>query len=73
MLNFPNSTEFNKRIPKQKFYENIAVTPAMKRALVMGRRICSDIYAIFTIIFCHCLGDMMTLQCGECMQKMDAV
>jgi len=39
----------------------------------MGRRICSDIYAIFTIIFCHCLGDMMTLQCGECMQKMDAV
>ena len=34
MLNFPNSTEFNKRIPKQKFYENIAVTPAMKRAFV---------------------------------------
>ena len=34
LLNFPNSTEFNKRIPKQKFYENIAVTPAMKRAFV---------------------------------------
>lgn len=34
MLNFPKSTEFNKRIPKQKFYENIAVTPAMKRAFV---------------------------------------
>ena len=34
MLNFPNSTEFNKRIPKQKFYENIAVTPAMKRVFV---------------------------------------
>ena len=34
MLNFPNSTEFNKRIPKQKFYENIAVTPAIKRAFV---------------------------------------
>lgn len=30
----PVSTEFNKRIPKQKFYENIAVTPAMKRAFV---------------------------------------
>ena len=28
------NTEFNKRIPKQKFYENIAVTPAMKRAFV---------------------------------------
>lgn len=34
LLNFPKSTEFNKRIPKQKFYENIAVTPAMKRAFV---------------------------------------
>ena len=31
MLTFPQSTEFNKRIPKQKFYENISVTPAMKR------------------------------------------
>lgn len=30
----PVSTEFNKRIPKQKFYENIAVTPAMKKAFV---------------------------------------
>lgn len=28
------TTEFNKRIPKQKFYENIAVTPAMKKAFV---------------------------------------
>ena len=34
MLGLPVSTEFNKRIPKQKFYENIAVTPAMKRAFV---------------------------------------
>ena len=34
MLDFPLSTEFNKRIPKQKFYENIAVTPAMKKAFV---------------------------------------
>lgn len=34
MLNFPKSTEFNKRIPKQKFYENIAVIPVMKRAFV---------------------------------------
>ena len=28
----PKSTEFNKRIPKQKFYENLSVTPAMKTA-----------------------------------------
>ena len=39
MLNFPKSTEFNKRIPKQKFYENIAVTPAMKRAFLEQIRI----------------------------------
>ena len=31
MFTLPKSTEFNKRIPKQKFYENIAVTPAMKK------------------------------------------
>ena len=32
MLNLPNSTEFNKRIPKQKFYDNLSVTLALKRA-----------------------------------------
>lgn len=31
MLGLPKSTEFNKRIPKQKFYENITVTPALKK------------------------------------------
>lgn len=39
MLCLPVSTEFNKRIPKQKFYENIAVTPAMKKAFVEQIRI----------------------------------
>lgn len=34
MLGLPKSTEFNKRIPKQKFYENLSVTPAMKRAFI---------------------------------------
>ena len=34
MLRFPKTTEFNKRIPKQKFYENIQVTPALKRCFV---------------------------------------
>ena len=34
MFGLPTSTEFNKRIPKQKFYENIAVTPALKRFFV---------------------------------------
>ncbi len=32
MLNLPNSTEFNKRIPKQKFYDNLSVTPTLKKA-----------------------------------------
>lgn len=31
MLGLPSTTEFNKRIPKQKFYENLSVTPALKR------------------------------------------
>ena len=39
MLGLPVSTEFKKRIPKQKFYENIAVTPAMKKAFVEQIRI----------------------------------
>lgn len=34
MLGLPKSTEFNKRIPKQKFYENLNVTPAMKRIFI---------------------------------------
>lgn len=34
MLGLPKSTEFNRRIPKQKFYENISVTPALKRVFI---------------------------------------
>lgn len=34
MLDFPKSTEFNKRIPKQKFYEKIDVSPALKKVFV---------------------------------------
>lgn len=34
MVGLPRSTEFNRRIPKQKFYENLPVTPAIKRAFV---------------------------------------
>ena len=34
MLGFPKSTEFNKRIPKQKFYEHIEVSPALLRVFV---------------------------------------
>jgi hypothetical protein len=34
VLGLPKSTEFNKRIPKQKFYENLSVTPALKRVFI---------------------------------------
>lgn len=34
MLGLPKSTEFGKRIPKQKFYENITVTPVLKRVFI---------------------------------------
>ena len=34
MLGLPQSTEFNRRIPKQKFYEKLEVSPAVKRAFV---------------------------------------
>ena len=34
MLELPRSTEFNKRIPKQKFYENLQISPALKKSFV---------------------------------------
>ena len=34
MLGLPKTTEFNKRIPKEKFYENLNVTPAVKKSFV---------------------------------------
>ena len=34
MFYLPKSTEFNRRIPKQKFYENLTISPAVKRAFV---------------------------------------
>lgn len=39
MFGFPVSTEFNKRIPKQKFYENIEASPSVKRIFVEQIRI----------------------------------
>ena len=34
MLGFPASTEFNKKIPKQKFYDNLDISPALRRVFV---------------------------------------
>lgn len=34
MLGFPASTEFNKKIPKQKFYDNLDISPVLRRVFV---------------------------------------
>lgn len=34
MIGLPKSTEFNRRIPKQKFYENISVSSTLKRVFI---------------------------------------
>ena len=34
MLGLPKTTDFNKRIPKEKFYENLNVTPTIKKCFV---------------------------------------
>lgn len=34
MLELPKTTEFNKRIPKQKFYNNLTITPALKKVFI---------------------------------------
>ncbi len=34
MIGLPKSTEFNKRIPKQKFYENLTVSASLKQSFV---------------------------------------
>lgn len=39
MIGLPKSTEFNKRIPKQKFYENLDTSPALKKVFVEQVRI----------------------------------
>ncbi len=34
MIGLPKTTDFNKRIPKEKFYENLNVTPTVKKCFV---------------------------------------
>ena len=34
MLGLPKTTEFNRRIPKQKFYENLSITPTLRRSFI---------------------------------------
>ena len=34
MLNLPSSTEFGRRVPKQKFYEHLDVSPEVKRLFI---------------------------------------
>jgi len=39
MIELPKTTEFNRRIPKQKFYENMDISPALKKIFVEQVRI----------------------------------
>ena len=39
MIGLPKTTELNKRIPKQKFYENMDISPALKKIFVEQVRI----------------------------------
>ena len=39
MLGLPKTTEYNKRIPKQKFYDNMDISPALKKVFVEQVRI----------------------------------
>lgn len=39
MLGLPQSTEFNRRIPKQKFYENLIISPTLKHVFVEQIRV----------------------------------
>ena len=34
MLGLPKTTEFNKRIPKQKFNENMDISPTLKKIFI---------------------------------------
>lgn len=34
MFGFPKTTEYGRRIPKQKFYENLEISPGLKRVFV---------------------------------------
>jgi len=33
-MNFPNSTQFNRKLPKQRFYENLSVSATLKKMFV---------------------------------------
>lgn len=39
MIGLPKTTEFNRRIPKQKFYENIDITPALRKVSLSRLRL----------------------------------
>lgn len=40
MLSFPTSTVFERRIPKQKFYQNLDVTAEVKRLFMRQKTFC---------------------------------
>ena len=60
---FPKSTEFNKKIPKQKFYEKADINPALKRVFVEQ---------ISAIIWMNKLAEStINLRCGESVTEIE--
>lgn len=56
-LNFPKSTEFKRRVPKQKFYEHLTVSSDLRRAFVEQIR---------AVIWCNKLAaDTLNIAPGE--------
>ena len=63
MLNLPQSTAFGRRIPKQKFYDNIDVSPEVKRLFVDQIRL---------ITWAHKLSaQTMNLADGQAVQEIE--
>ena len=63
MLNLPSTTAFGRRIPKQKFYDNIDVSPEVKRLFIDQIRL---------ITWAHTLSaQTMNLADGQAVQEIE--
>ena len=63
MLNLPSTTAFGRRIPKQKFYDNIDVSPEVKRLFIDQIRL---------ITWAHKLSaQTMNLADGQAVQEIE--
>jgi len=65
MINLPDSTLFNKRIPKQKFYNHLKVSPALERQFVKE---------IENIVWLHKLSpETLNIEKGESVSEIEVI